>query len=74
MVVISPSPFPLPPYLPPPPPLLSLYLHESITLCLDTVHEWSDDGVQFWWEGGEGDKGPCHAAVDTGLHPLVLLL
>ena len=54
--------------------LFSSYLHERVTLCLDAVHEWSDDGVQFWWKGGEGDKGPCHAAVDAGLHSLVLLL
>ena len=52
----------------------SSYLHERVTLCLDAVHEWSDDGVQFWWKGGEGDKSPRHAAVDAGLHPLVLLL
>jgi len=50
------------------------YLHEFITLWLDAIHEWSDDGVEFSREGGDSDKGACYAAVNMSLYPLVFLL
>lgn len=50
------------------------YLHQWVTVCLDAVHQRSDDGVELAGQRGERDESTCDATTDPHTQLLLLFL